>query len=42
EVISDPYAPLEVLLSKKLKSLRAKPAPSKSKPSSSKAHNPTG
>nr|GEU84147.1 hypothetical protein [Tanacetum cinerariifolium] len=38
EVIVDPYAPLEALLSKKPKSLRAKPAlsQSKSKPSSSK------
>nr|GFA49891.1 hypothetical protein [Tanacetum cinerariifolium] len=40
---ADPYAPLETLLSKKPKSLRAKPAPSqlKSKPSSSKTVNPT-
>ncbi|GJW46145.1 hypothetical protein Tco_0077791 [Tanacetum coccineum] len=41
---ADPYAPLEVLLSKKPKSLRAKSAPShsqsKSKPSSSKTRNP--
>ncbi|GJV97924.1 hypothetical protein Tco_1549501 [Tanacetum coccineum] len=42
KVTSDPYAPLEVLLLKKPKSLHAKPAPSKSKPSSSKAQNPTG
>ncbi|GJZ15888.1 hypothetical protein Tco_0551565 [Tanacetum coccineum] len=42
KVIADPYAPLEVLLSKKPKSLRAKstPSQSKSKPSSSKAANP--
>ncbi|GKD50282.1 hypothetical protein Tco_1279258 [Tanacetum coccineum] len=37
EAIVNPYAPLEVLLSKKPKSLRTKPAPSRSKPSSSKA-----
>ncbi|GJX78878.1 hypothetical protein Tco_0327027 [Tanacetum coccineum] len=36
----DPYASLEVLLSKKLKSLGAKHAPSTSKPSSSKAPKP--
>ncbi|GJT66720.1 hypothetical protein Tco_1018200 [Tanacetum coccineum] len=41
EVNIDPYAPLEVLLSKKPKSLRPKPAPSSSKPSSSQAPNPT-
>nr|GEV11109.1 transposon Ty3-G Gag-Pol polyprotein [Tanacetum cinerariifolium] len=35
--IVDPYAPLKVMLSKKPKSLRANPSPSKSKPSSSKA-----
>ncbi|GJR48384.1 hypothetical protein Tco_1316487 [Tanacetum coccineum] len=42
EATADPYAPLEVLLSKKPKSLRAKSAPSqsKSKPSSSKTINP--
>ncbi|GJX44234.1 hypothetical protein Tco_0260910 [Tanacetum coccineum] len=42
EAIADPYAPLEVLLSKKPRSLHAKSAPSqsKSKPSSSKATNP--
>nr|GFB92178.1 hypothetical protein [Tanacetum cinerariifolium] len=34
------YASLEVLLLKKSKSLRAKPAPSTSKPSSSKVLNP--
>ncbi|GJY62636.1 hypothetical protein Tco_0464096, partial [Tanacetum coccineum] len=43
EAIADPYAPLEVLLSKKLKSLRSKSALSqlRSKPSSSKSVNPT-
>nr|GEV61901.1 hypothetical protein [Tanacetum cinerariifolium] len=41
EVIADPYPPLEVLLSKKPKYLRAKPAPLKSKLLSSKALNPT-
>ncbi|GJZ69770.1 hypothetical protein Tco_0633320 [Tanacetum coccineum] len=44
EATADPYAPLEVLLSNKPKSLRAKSAPShsqsKSKPSSSKTRNP--
>ncbi|GJS10566.1 hypothetical protein Tco_0367362 [Tanacetum coccineum] len=42
EAIVDPYAPLEVLLSKKPRSLHVKSAPSqsKSKPSSSKAANP--
>ncbi|GKC08029.1 hypothetical protein Tco_0999639 [Tanacetum coccineum] len=39
EATVDPYASLEVLLSKTLKSLRAKPAPSTSNPSSSKAPN---
>ncbi|GJW05433.1 hypothetical protein Tco_1564289 [Tanacetum coccineum] len=39
---ADPYAPLEVLLPKRPKSLRSKSAPSqsKSKPSSSKVPNP--
>ncbi|GJT77181.1 hypothetical protein Tco_1043906, partial [Tanacetum coccineum] len=43
EATADPYAPLEVLLSKKPKSLRVKPAPSqsKSKPLSSKTVNPS-
>ncbi|GJY50762.1 hypothetical protein Tco_0441609 [Tanacetum coccineum] len=39
EVIVDPYVHLEVFLSKKPKSLHAKPAPSSYKPSSSKAPN---
>ncbi|GKE24138.1 hypothetical protein Tco_1435650, partial [Tanacetum coccineum] len=39
EAIVDPYASLEVLISKNPKSLRAKLAPSTSKPSSSKAPN---
>ncbi|GJV44137.1 hypothetical protein Tco_1428673 [Tanacetum coccineum] len=37
EATADPYASLEVLLSKKTKSLHAKPALSTSNPSSSKA-----
>ncbi|GJZ06388.1 hypothetical protein Tco_0540181 [Tanacetum coccineum] len=43
EATADPYAPLEVLLSKKLKSLRSKSALSqlRSNPSSSKSVNPT-
>nr|GEZ61240.1 hypothetical protein [Tanacetum cinerariifolium] len=41
EAIADPYAPLEVLLSKKSKSLHAKPAPLKSSPSSSKSLDPS-
>ncbi|GJR56517.1 hypothetical protein Tco_1407038 [Tanacetum coccineum] len=40
EVAIDTYAPLEVLLSKKLKSLHPKHAPSSYKPTSSKAPNP--
>nr|GEV31264.1 transposase, MuDR, plant [Tanacetum cinerariifolium] len=39
EVTTDPYAPLEVLLSKKPKSLQVKPISSKSKPSSLQAHD---
>ncbi|GJX94382.1 hypothetical protein Tco_0348968 [Tanacetum coccineum] len=42
EVIADPYSPLEKLLSKRPKSLRAKPIFSKSKPSSLKAHDQIG
>nr|GFD02052.1 hypothetical protein [Tanacetum cinerariifolium] len=42
EVIADPYAPLDVLLSKRPRSLHSKSAPPqlKSKPSSSKMPNP--
>ncbi|GJU42610.1 hypothetical protein Tco_1195567 [Tanacetum coccineum] len=42
EVVADPYAPLEVLLSKRPKSLHSKsdPSQSKSKPSYSKMPNP--
>ncbi|GJX27958.1 hypothetical protein Tco_0236037, partial [Tanacetum coccineum] len=42
EAIANPYAPLEVLLSKNPRSIRSKSAPSqsKSKPSSSKVANP--
>nr|GEW80724.1 hypothetical protein [Tanacetum cinerariifolium] len=39
EVTTNPYAPLEVLLSKKPKSLRAKPISLKSKPLSLQAHD---
>nr|GEY47501.1 hypothetical protein [Tanacetum cinerariifolium] len=41
KAIADPYAPLEVLLSKKSKSLHAKPTPLKSSPSSSKSLDPS-
>nr|GEU77691.1 hypothetical protein [Tanacetum cinerariifolium] len=41
EVIVDPYAPLEVLLSKKPNSLHSRPSPSSSEPSSLKDPNPT-